>query len=334
MKNRVGLIACFVIYFLILKYMLSVFIPFILALLLFFLLKPIIDYCELLFHMRRNAIGMSLLLIIYLLVAFILVMSILYLLIYCFQIVKNIPDIYQNMINPFFENILFWVEKQFPFLMNQDCLNMIKQYSGQYLMQFLSMISYIITMIPHFLFSFFLFIISTFFLVLEYDEIKVFVICLCSSKYIHFINKMKELCIKSIGIFFKCQMILMFVSFLILWICFTILKIDHSLLYAFLTCLLDGLPFIGVGIVLIPMFIFYLLQNTFLNAFYIFLIYLMINLIRSFLEPYIMNKQMKVPSFILLLSLMIHLYLFGIIGVILSPIHMNILYSYIEYSFH
>lgn len=334
MKNRVGLIACFVIYFLILKYMLSVFIPFILALLLFFLLKPIIDYCELLFHMRRNAIGMSLLLIIYLLVAFILVMSILYLLIYCFQIVKNIPDIYQNMINPFFENILFWVEKQFPFLMNQDCLNMIKQYSGQYLMQFLSMISYIITMIPHFLFSFFLFIISTFFLVLEYDEIKVFVIRLCSSKYIHFINKMKELCIKSIGIFFKCQMILMFVSFLILWICFIILKIDHSLLYAFLTCLLDGLPFIGVGIVLIPMFIFYLLQNTFLNAFYIFLIYLMINLIRSFLEPYIMNKQMKVPSFILLLSLMIHLYLFGIIGVILSPIHMNILYSYIEYSFH
>ena len=44
---------------------------------------------------------------------------------------------------------------------------------------------------------------------------------------------------------------LMFVTFMILWIAFMILDIEPALSYAFAISLLDGLPFIGIGIILI-----------------------------------------------------------------------------------
>lgn len=118
--------------------------------------------------------------------------------------------------------------------------------------------------------------------------------------------------------------------FFILLIGFAVMRMSHPLLYAFVTALLDSLPFIGVGIVLIPLCIVYLLQGAYLKAFYIFLIYLIINVVRSLLEPRIMNKQMKIPSFLLLLSMMVHLYFFGMIGVILSPIHMSLIYGFLD----
>lgn len=129
----------------------------------------------------------------------------------------------------------------------------------------------------------------------------------------------------------KCQFILMIICFLILFIGFMVLRMEHSLLLALITAFFDSLPFIGVGIVLIPLIIIFLINKMYLKAFYIFLLYLIINVIRSFLEPHIMNKQTKVPSFILLLSMMIHFYFFGIIGIILSPVHVSLIYSLCDY---
>ena len=122
----------------------------------------------------------------------------------------------------------------------------------------------------------------------------------------------------------------MVICFFILWIGFSVLRFQNALLYALLTAFLDSLPFIGVGIVILPMCLFYLFKGIYLKALYLFLLYLIINVVRSLLEPQIMNKQLQIPSFLLLLSMMIHLYFFGLIGIILSPIHMNIIYSILD----
>lgn len=174
--------------------------------------------------------------------------------------------------------------------------------------------------------------ISTFFLVLDYEDMKGCFLRLLQKKTCFQLVQFKNRVLKSLWIYMKCQIILMFVTFLILLIAFLILKIDSPLLYAFTICLLDSLPFIGIGIILIPMMVLYLFQGVYMKAVYLFCLYLIINMIRSFLEPHIMNKEMKIPAFLLLVSMVLHIHFFGIAGVILSPIHMSFIYQYFHKS--
>ena len=142
--------------------------------------------------------------------------------------------------------------------------------------------------------------ISTFFLVLDYEDMKDCFLRFLQKKTCFQLVQFKNRVLKSLWIYMKCQIILMFVTFLILLIAFLILKIDSPLLYAFTICLLDSLPFIGIGIILIPMMVLYLFQGVYMKAVYLFCLYLIINMIRSFLEPHIMNKEMKIPAFFII----------------------------------
>ncbi len=329
--KKIYILCLIAIYCFILKYMFHVFLPFILAVLCFFIIKPIIDFLEKRFHIQRSAIGISLLLCFYLILAFLLGIIVTYAIIYCVNWIKEIPDIYQNTIVPLFRQIVLYFKNHYPILMNQDYLQIMNDYSQKYIIYFMNYASYFITLIPQFFMSFFLFVISSFFLVIEYDQIKEKILSVCSSSFIHSFIYIKNQFLKSLKIYMKCQFILMIICFLILLIGFMVLRMEHSLLLALITAFFDSLPFIGVGIVLIPLIIIFLINKMYLKAFYILLLYLIINVIRSFLEPHIMNKQTKVPSFILLLSMMIHFYFFGIIGIILSPVHVSLIYSLCDY---
>lgn len=331
MRYKILIIGMIILYCFILKYMFHVFLPFILALLCFFIIKPLIDYLEKIFHMKKSAIGISILLCFYLLLVSILLVFMMNGIIYCLDFLKTLPSFYENLFIPFFQESMTWIEKQFPFLIHQDYLQIVTQFLQQYLWQFVDYLSFAISHIPQYLFSFFMFIISSFFLVLEYDQIKEKIFQICPISFLQSFIYIKNQCIRSLKIYIKCQLILMNICFVILFLGFMILRIKHFFLLAIITAFFDSLPFIGVGIVLIPLFVVFLLKEAYLKAFYIFLLYLIINLLRSLLEPQIMNKQMKIPSFLLLLSMMIHLYLFGFIGIFLSPIHMNLIYSYLDY---
>lgn len=318
------------VYCFILKYLFGVLFPFILAFLCYYVMKPLIDTLENYFHVKRSAIGISLLLVIYLLLTLLLGSVMTYLFFLIADVLTKLPMYYETMIQPFFHQLITTLTQQFPLFAQSDILSTIQDFLTQRFFQAISTLSMMITHIPSFIFSFFLFIISTFFLVLDYDPMREKMISLCHQNILIIIATIKQRCLMSLKIYLKCQFILMMLCFFILWIGFSILRMKHPLLYAIMTALLDSLPFIGVGIVLIPMCIILIFKGLYLKALYIFLIYLIINVVRSLLEPQIMNKQMQIPSFLLLLSMMIHLHFFGVIGIILSPIHMSLIYSFLD----
>lgn len=334
MKTKKWIIGILIMigYCYVLKYMFQVIFPFALAILCYFMMKPVIERLERYFHVKKSAIGISLLLVIYLLLALLLGGIITYALMKLFGHIQQIPDYYENYFLPVWNQLILWLQSEFPSLLKGDTFVAIQDFLSQYLFQMISYLSNFVTHIPAYLLTFFIFIISTFFLVLDYDQIRNQIVSFCHPRFVSSFVFIKNQCLKSLWQYVKCQLILMIICFVILWIGFMIMRFQHAFLYAVGTALLDSLPFIGVGIVLIPICIVYLLQKAYLKAFYIFLIYLIINVMRGILEPQIMNKQMQVPSFVLLLSMMIHLYFFGVIGIILSPIHMSIIYALLSSS--
>ena len=318
-----------IIYILIIKYMFSLLFPFLMAFLCFFILKPFINKIQNTIPLQESAIGISVLLLIYLFLAFVLGALLTFLFLLGIRFFQQLPVYYDSIFLPFISNFIHYLEDTFSFL-PQDIVVIFQNWIHQNIIGIMNFASSFVKLIPSFIVSFFIFVISTFFLVLDYENMKNSFLRLTQKKTYQKFVYIKNGVLKSLFIYLKCQFILIFVSFLMLWAGFWILHIEPSSLYALAISLLDTLPFIGIGIVLIPMIILLLMQSSYMKAIYILCLYLIINMVRSFLEPHILNKETKIPSFLLLLSMVIHVKFFGIAGVFLSPIHLSFLYEYLN----
>lgn len=279
--------------------------------------------------MKRSAIGIFVLLVVYAICVILVVSLGGTLFFFLFDMTKQLPYFFNQVFFPCLEQFTSMIQQHFSFIHFHD-LQSIFQALEQVMIWFMGLFSSLFSHIPNILFSFLVFILSTFFLAIDYDDIRQKIIHIFPSELVHYCHRVKEHSLESIMIYVKCQLILMMMTFFVLCIAFSIIRISNPLFYAFVTALLDSLPIIGTGIILIPMVFFYCFKRAYLCTFYIFLIYVFINILKSFLEPKIMNQHMRIPSFILLLSMIVHLHLFGFMGFILSPIHMNLIYSSLE----
>lgn len=126
--------------------------------------------------------------------------------------------------------------------------------------------------------------------------------------------------IRYIATFVKAQVIIMTVigglSATVLSIC----GIRHGGLWGMLAGILDALPFIGTGIVLVPLGIQQLLLGQYLRAFFCLLLYVVCIFVRELLEPKLIGKKVGVPPIAILLSIYAGIKLFGIWGIIGGPL--------------
>lgn len=124
----------------------------------------------------------------------------------------------------------------------------------------------------------------------------------------------------TLGGWIKAQFKLMCISALVLTAGFLILKIDYPLLFGMVIALIDALPALGTGLILIPWAMFMYLQgNTFLGT-GLLLLYGAAALIRTALEPRLLGKQMGLDPLLALLALYSGYRFLGIWGMILFPI--------------
>jgi len=118
----------------------------------------------------------------------------------------------------------------------------------------------------------------------------------------------------------KAYGILFGVTFGILAIAFTLLSIEYPVWWAWLAAMLDILPAIGVGILLIPWGIALLISQKTALGIAMLLLDLGLVLLRQILEPRILGKELGVHSLVLIVTLFLSLKLFGGWGLLLAPI--------------
>ena len=124
----------------------------------------------------------------------------------------------------------------------------------------------------------------------------------------------------TLGGWLKAQLKLMSISALVLTAGFLILRIDYPLLFGLVIALIDALPALGTGLILIPWGLFMFLQgNSFLGT-GLLLLYGTAALLRTALEPRLLGKQMGLDPLLTLLALYSGYRFLGILGMILFPI--------------
>lgn len=110
------------------------------------------------------------------------------------------------------------------------------------------------------------------------------------------------------------------VSFVILFLGLVILQIPYALVWAAAICLVDTLPVLGTGAILLPWSLVCLLQGDSPRAIGLISTYITVTLVRSVLEPKFLGHHLGLDPLVTLIALYVGFRLWGIGGMILAPI--------------
>lgn len=129
----------------------------------------------------------------------------------------------------------------------------------------------------------------------------------------------RKICVAG-GRYLKAQVCIMSVVGLVCMAGFWLLKNPYFVVAGVAVGILDALPLIGVGTILIPWALIWCLQGEYVLAVGYFLLYVAADLVRQFLEPRILGKQMGIHPALMLVSVYGGFFLYGFAGFFLGPV--------------
>ncbi|UHA74293.1 AI-2E family transporter [Paenibacillus sp. 481] len=125
---------------------------------------------------------------------------------------------------------------------------------------------------------------------------------------------------RGIGAYLKAQLKLISITFTLVFVSLLGLGVNNAFSIALLSALFDILPLLGIPVIFIPWIVYLLfIGNTWL-AVSLTIVLVVVMLTRQFLEPKITGNTLGVSAFTMLSFMMISLSLFGVMGLIMSPI--------------
>ena len=124
---------------------------------------------------------------------------------------------------------------------------------------------------------------------------------------------------RAAGGYFRAQYILMTMAGIISIIGLMILRSPYALLIGLLLAVLDFLPILGIGAVLLPWALISVIMGNVHQAIGLAIIYGIITVARQVLQPKIMGAQMGAHPLASLMSIFIGFRIFGLLGLIIGP---------------
>lgn len=124
---------------------------------------------------------------------------------------------------------------------------------------------------------------------------------------------------RSVGGWLKAQLRLSGMTLVIVTVGFLVLQVPYAPLWAAGVALVDAVPILGTGTVLLPWALVCLLQGNTLRALGLLCTYAVAALSRSVLEPRLVGRQLGLDPLVTLVALYAGYRLWGIGGMILAP---------------
>lgn len=129
----------------------------------------------------------------------------------------------------------------------------------------------------------------------------------------------------ALGGYLKAQGILITITFCELLIGLSLFKVRYALILAIVIAIIDALPILGTGTVLIPWAIVSVVMGNYKFAVCIFGLYLFILVVRQLIEPKIVGTQIGIYPLLTLIAMYTGTQFAGIWGLILGPIVLIVL---------
>lgn len=134
----------------------------------------------------------------------------------------------------------------------------------------------------------------------------------------------------ALGRWFRAYLLILGLTFVELFIGFSVIGVNYAFLAAIGVALVDILPIFGAGTVLVPWGAIELLSGNRFVGFGLLVIWAVISVVRQFAEPRIVGKSLGVSPILALLAMYGGFKLFGVGGMIVSPAVIILVRAFVE----
>lgn len=163
-------------------------------------------------------------------------------------------------------------------------------------------------------------ILATFFLSKDRDRIAAVFARHLPDSWLRRVLAVKKDLFNALFGYLRAALIMMTITFTEVFIGLSIIGIDYALLMAFLTALIDALPVLGAGSVLIPWSLYSFITGDMRMGISTVVLYLVVLIVRQVIEPKVVGHQIGVYPLMTLLAMYVGLRVIGFAGLILGPI--------------
>lgn len=316
---------------LVMRYALSALMPFVVAAISAAVLRPVLRFLNERLKAPRKLTGIVITLLFFLCIALIGVMIFDRLFDAATAFLVSIPEMWTDTLMPAFRTIGYWLAgklKQLNISLDftvEELLAPLGSGITSVSSTLLGMVSGIAFSLPSMLISVIICIVSTLFMLFDWDRIVDFI-------YLQFSNRGGEIARKvtsqigsTIRKFIASYGLIMMITFAELSIGFNIIGIRTPFLIAALISIFDIMPVVGCGGILIPWsLISFVIGNTRVGI-GIALLYLVITVIRNVLEPRIVGQQVGLHPLVTLMSMVIGSSIMGGVGLLGLPVTLAVL---------
>lgn len=333
--NIVYAILVLAIAYIILKYAVTLVMPFILAFLVAYLIRKPARAISKKLKIPVKPVSFILVLLFYCIAGVLITFLGVKIVTSISRLIMEMPNVYSNQIEPFLLNAFNSMEKAIyhidPALVKtvNDTLDQFVGSLGTNIskisMGIVSSLSGIAASFPAFLIKILLMIISTFFIAMDFDMLASFLLRQFSGKSRELLLTVKQYIVNTLFVVIRSYALIMSITFVELSIGLTIIGIPNSVLIALGIAVFDILPVLGTGGIMIPWAIITLIQGDLQKAAGLVIVYVIVTIIRNILEPKIVGSQLGLHPVITLMSMYVGASLIGVVGLFGFPITLSLL---------
>lgn len=333
---NVGFVAIIVVLvYLAFKYVLTLLLPFIIALILVSLLHPLIRFVNRKLKINQNLLSVILVGLLYLGVGGLMFGLIVKIVLLFRDALAKLPAFYESSIAPALYSLGDLLGRLISGLpeawtvdfsgIRDSLLNGLNSFAVTVSQKGIDLVSNFINFVPAFFIGLLFTIMLSFFISMQYESILLFLKKQIPPKGKDFLSNFQTIMKDTVLKYVRAYLILMFITFIELSIGLLIIGTSNPIGTAAVIAIFDALPILGTGGIMIPWVVIELLKGNLSLAVGLAILYGVITLIRNIIEPKIVGDQLGLNPIVSLMAIYLGFRLFGIIGMIVFPILSQIL---------
>lgn len=174
--------------------------------------------------------------------------------------------------------------------------------------------------IPDFFIFFIVFLVAVYLFTVSMPLMKQSFLSLFEEKSRHQMDQVLVSLRKSVFGFLRAQLLLSVITYIICFVGLMIIGAGYPLAISLLIVVVDILPILGTGSVIVPWAAYTLVTGDVFTGIGLLLLFIVITVVRRIVEPKILGDAVGIGALSALISLYVGFELVGVIGVFLGPI--------------
>ncbi len=337
--NVAFIVTVYAILYFIFVYVIHWVMPFLIGFLIALALRPIAKLLNKLFKSKGKGVAVFVVASFYALVALILWLFVTFLITQMTDLINLIPNLYFNRVEPLLLEFNDWIVANTKPVSTEAAntvsqiitngINYISDIIKNTSISIVQRVTKLISNFPLYLISVIFTIVLSIFISVEYSNITSFIKRQLPEKFSSTFDESRLFLTGTVWKMIKSYMIIMCITFIEVLIGLSLLNVNFALPIAAIIAILDILPVLGTGGILIPWGIIELILKNYHLGFGLLFLYLAVTVIRNIIEPKIVGHQIGLHPIITITVMYAGLRLFGFFGLLVAPV-ITILVKYLN----